>query len=281
MYVSSYPRALAWLPAVALMLASFAGSAQAVEFDERVKAPRVKGNSEIKTQAEAYTASFAKLTTASPMQMVSSRVLAQDHLELKWQLQRAMEDQRVMEDLSALGLEKDSNGYRIDLNAFPQWNPPFEFLAVLMPSLYMDNLGPQLIARGFRDKDVAALRSYMETHDLEAATSEHTLPLAISFSKIVKKYDKIKRPVGKDQVLAFIYQRSKIEVEAQRAWSEGLLRALDDQRARILLSYFAEMESVSHWAPDNVEAGVAGQLALMRLPDYEQRVRAEAAGVTP
>jgi hypothetical protein len=281
MHVSSYPRATAWLPAVSLLLASFAGGAQAVEFDERVKAPMVKGGAEIKTQAEAYTASFARLSTASPMQMVSSRALAQDHFELKWQLQRAMEGQGAMEDLSALGLEKDSNGYRIDLNAFPQWNPPFEFLAVLMPSIYMDDLGPLLIARGFRDNDVAALRSYMETHDLDAATSVHTVPLAISFSKIVKKYDKIKRPVGKDQVLAFIYQRTRIEVEARRAWSEGLLRTLDDQRARILLSYFAELKSVSHWSPDNVEAGVAGQLALMRLPDYEQRVRAEAAGVTP
>lgn len=281
MHVSSYPRAMAWLPAVTLMLASFAGGAQAVEFDERVKAPMVKGGAEIKTQAETYAASFTKLSTASPMQLVSSKLLAQDHFELKWQLQRAMEDQRPVEDLSALGLEKNGSGYRIDLNAFPQWNPPFEFLAVLMPSLDMENLGPLLVARGFRDSDVAALRTYMETHDLKAATSVQTVPLAISFSKVVKKYDKIKRPVGKDQVLAFIYQRSKIEAEAQRAWSEGLLRTIDDQRARILLSYFAEMESVSHWSPDNVEAGVAGQLALMRLPDYEQRVRAEAAGVTP
>lgn len=277
MHVSSYPRVLAWL----LMLASFAGGARAVEFDEKVLAPMVRGGAEIKAQAETYSASFARLSAASPMQMVSSKALAQEHLELKWQLQRAMDDQRPLEDLSALGLEKNGSGYHIDLNAFPQWNPPFEFLAVLMPSLDMDNLRPLLVARGFRDSDVAAVRNYLETHNLEAATAVRTVPLAISFSKVVKKYDKIKRPVGKDQVLAFIYQRSKIEVEAQRAWSEGLLRTLDDQRVRILLSYFAEMKSVSHWSPDNVEAGVAGQLALMRLPDYEQRVRAEAAGVTP
>jgi len=277
MHVSSYPRATAWL----LMLAGFASGAQAVEFDERVQAPMARGAAELKTQAENYTASFASLSAASPMQAVSSKVLAQEHFELKWQLQRTIDAQRPMEELSALGLEKVSNGYRIDLNAFPQWNPPFEFLAVLMPSLSLDDLGPLLIARGFRDSDVAALRSYMETHDLDAAISAQTVPLAISFSKIVKKYDKIKRPVGTDQVLAFIYQRSRIEAEAQRAWSEGLLRTLDDQRVRILLSYFAEMESVRHWSPDNVEAGVAGQLALMRLPDYEQRVRAEASGVTP
>ena len=91
MHVSSYPRAVAWLPVVTLMLASFAGSAQAVEFDEKVKAPMVKGGAEINTQAETYTASFTKLSTASPMQLVSSKLLAQDYFELKWQLQRAMD----------------------------------------------------------------------------------------------------------------------------------------------------------------------------------------------
>ena len=277
MHVSSYPRAFAWL----LMLAGFAASAQAVEFDEKVKAPMVKRGADVKSQAESYSASYARLAGASPLAMVSSKAFAQQHFELKWQLQRALEDEGPREDLSVLGLVKDGSGYRIDLNEFPQWNPPFEILAVLLPSLDMDNLGPVLVARGFRESDIAALRNYMETHDLEAATYVQTVPLAISFSKVVKKYDKIKRPVGKDQVFAFIYQRTRIEVEAQRAWSEGLLHTLDDQRARILLSYFAEMKSFSHWSPDNVEAGVAGQLALMRLPDYEQRVRAEAAGATP
>ena len=39
MHVPSYPRIVAWL----LMLASFAGVAQAVEFDEKIKAPHGQG----------------------------------------------------------------------------------------------------------------------------------------------------------------------------------------------------------------------------------------------
>jgi hypothetical protein len=50
---------------------------------------------------------------------------------------------------------------------------------------------------------------------------------------------------------------------------------------RVLHSYFAEMQSKGYWAPSDAEAGVASLLAVMRLPDYEQRAAAEAKGATP
>jgi len=277
MHVSSYPRVIAWL----LMLAGFAAGAQAVEFDEKVKAPMVRGGAEIKAQAESYSASYARMSAASPVEMVSSKVLALDLFELKWQIERALEDKRPLEDLSAVGLVKYENGFRIDYKTFPQWNPFSKVLTDLVPTMQMDAVGPQLIARGFRESDIAALRSYVETHDLKAATSAKTLPLAIGFSKAVKKYDKIKRPAGKDLVFSFLYQRDKAIVEVNHAWSEGLVSALDDQRVRILHSYFSEMLSTGYFFPDDADAGVANLLAIMRLPDYEQRATAEAKGVTP
>jgi len=277
MHVPSYPRIVAWL----LMLASFAGLAQAVEFDEKIKAPMARGGAELKTQAESYSASFARLRTGSPAEMVANKALSQERFDVEWQLTRALEDKRPLEDLSALGLEKYENGFRIDYNAFPQWQPFPEKLASLMPTMSMDIAGPQLLARGFRENDLAALRSYLETHDLKAETSARTLPMAISFSKAVKKYDKVKRPVGKDIAFSFLYQRSKAETEVRRAWAEGLIRVLDDQRVRALHSYFSEIQSTGYWSPDDAEVGVANLLAVMRLPDYEQRATAEAAGVTP
>jgi len=277
MHVSSYPRVFAWL----LMLAGFTGHAQAVEFDEKVKAPMARTGVELKTQAESYSASFARLRDASPVEMVSSKALTQEHFELEWQLERALEDKRQLEDLSAVGLVKHENGFRIDYAAFPQWNPFSDVLTDLLPTMPMDIAGPQLIARGFRESDIAALRSYLETHNLKSAVSAKTLPLAVGFSKLVKKYDKIKRPPGKDLVFSFLYQRGKVEAEVQRDWSEGLIRTLDDQRARVLHSYFMEMQSTGYWLPDDVEAGVTSLLAVMRLPDYEQRARNEAEGVTP
>lgn len=281
MRVPSYPRVLAWLPMMMLMLAGFAGRAQAVEFDEKIKAPMARGGAELKMQAESYSASFARLEGASPLEMVTNKALTAERFDLEWKLNRAMEDKRPMEELSALGLVKYENGFRIDYDAFPQWQPFPEKLAILMPSMSMTDVGPLLVSRGFRDSDVAALRNYLETHDLKKESAARTLPIAISFSKVVKKYDKIRRPVGKDVVLSYIYQRNKVEEEARRAWAEGLIRTLDDQRVRVLQSYLSELQGSGYWLPDDVETGVAGLLAAMRLPDYEQRATAEAAGVAP
>jgi hypothetical protein len=281
MHVSSYPRVAAWLPMMTLMLASFAGGAHAVEFDEKIKAPLARGGAALKTQAESYSETFARLRAASPLEIATNKALTVDRFDVEWQLKRALEDKRPMEDLSALGLVKLEDGFRIDYNAFPQWQPFPEMLAALMPTMSMDTEGPQLAARGFRDSDIAALRNYVETHDLKAATSARTLPIAISFSKVVKKSDKIKRPVDKGLVFSFLYQSGKAEAEVRRAWSEGLIRILDDQRVRALQSYFSEMQGIGFWSPDDAETGVANLLAAMRLPDYEQRATAEAAGVAP
>jgi hypothetical protein len=268
-------------------LASIAGVAQAVEFDEKLKAPMVKGGVELKSMAESYSASFARLSDASPAELVTNKALFLDHFDLEWQIKRAMEDKRPMEDLSALGLVKDATGaFRIDFNAFPQWQPFSETLASMMPALSLDTAGPLFINRGFRESDVAAIRKYIETHDIQAAASARTLPIAVSFSKVVKKYDKIKRPVGKDLVFAYIYQRDKADADARREWSKGLLELLDDQRVRVLHSYFAEMKSTGVWSASDTEAGVAGLLAQLRLPDFEQRAiaesrRTDARGATP
>ena len=268
-----------------LCFASIVGVAQATEFitgfDEKLKAPMAMGATELKSRAQSYSASFARLRELSPTEMVTNKALFLEHFDLVWQINRALEDGRPMEDLSALGLVMHENGYRIDYNAFPQWQPFPETLSSLVPTLNMAAAGPLLINRGFRESDVAALRSFIETHDLKTATSARTLPMAISFSKVVKKYDKIKRPVGKDLVFSFLYQRGKVEAEARRAWSEDLVHTLDDQRVRVLHSYFTEMQGIGYWSPSDTESGVANLLTVMRLPDYEQRATAEARGVTP
>jgi hypothetical protein len=264
-----------------LILAGFAGGAQAVEFDEKVKAPMVRNGVELKTQAEGYSASYARLSNASPVEMVSSKALTQEFFEVKWQFERAIDAQRPLEDLSAVGLEKYENGLRIDFSKFPQWNPFTEVLTDLVPATSAEIYGPPLVARGFRDSDITAMRNYVESHNLKSMMSAKTLPLAISFSKVVKKYDKIKRPAGNDLVFAFLHQRGEIEAQVKREWAEGLIRALDEQRVRILHSYFMEMQTTGYWLPDDADAGVANMLAVMRLPDYEQRATAAAKGVAP
>ena len=265
-----------------VLLAAFAGSAQAVDFDETLKAPQAKGAPEIKKMAENYSATFARLEAASPAESVTNRSLFMEYFDLKWQLERAIDERRLLEDLSATGFVKQDDGsFRIDLGANPQWDPFVVKLASFLPNMNIDSAAPLLINRGFRESDVAALKKYVADHDLKAALAEKTLPIAVGFSKVVKKFDKLKKPVGNGLVFSFIYQREKAAALAKQRWAEGLLGALDAQRVRVLHSYFSEMKGSAMWAPSDVATGVAGILAQMRLPDYEQRAIAEAKGVAP
>jgi hypothetical protein len=268
--------------ALMALLANLAGAAQAVDFDEKLKAPQVKGAPEIKAMAESYSATLARLATASPTEMVTNTGLFLQRFELKWLFARAVDDRLPLDDLSAIGLVKrEDGGIEIDLNAFPQWSSFTDTLVAMMPTMNYDLAGPLLINRGFRESDIAAIKTYLATHDPRAAAAAKTLPIAISFSRVIKKYDRLKLAVSKDLVYSFIYQREKAEALAQREWAAGLLRGLDPQRVRVLHSFFDEMTRVSVWGPSDTEAGIEGVLALMRLPDYEQRAIAEAKGVAP
>src|SRR6185436_20281772 len=122
MQVTSYqcrierPRRGAVAAGLLLCLASIAGMAQAVEFDEKLKAPMAMGATEIKSRAQSYSAGFARLRELSPAEQVTNKALFLEHFDLVWQINRALEDGRPMEDLSALGLVMHENGYRIDYN---------------------------------------------------------------------------------------------------------------------------------------------------------------------
>ena len=97
-----------------LCFANIVGMAQAVEFDEKQKAPMAMGAAELKSRAQSYSASFARLRELSPAEMVTSKAVFLEHFDLVWQINRALEDKRPLEDLSALGLVKHEGGLRID-----------------------------------------------------------------------------------------------------------------------------------------------------------------------
>jgi hypothetical protein len=262
-------------------LSALAGAAQAVEFDEKLKAPQAKSAAEIRNLAENYSATFVRLEAASPEELVTSKTLFLDHFDLRWQVQMALDEKQPLGDLSGTGLEKSDGNIRINFVEHPQWDPLPRKMALMLPGMNLENLGPLLVNRGFRESDVTALGAYLATHDPKVAGYSKTLPIAISFSRLVKKMDKLKVPISKRLVLSYIYQRNKAEDLAQFEWAQGLLAVLDAQRGRVLLSYLSELRGVGVWGPDDVDAGIAGLLTLMRLPDYEQRATAEAKGIAP
>jgi hypothetical protein len=268
--------------ALMLMLASFAGVAHAVEFDEKVKAPMVKEPATLRTQAQSYVAKFNAQRATSPQEVVRSRALAAERFDLSWQIQQAIDVGNPLGDLTAVGIEARKDGsYHIDYNENPQWQRPEAPFMALLSNVDWQGLTAQLVSRGFRESDVVKLNDYMSAHDLVKDSSRDSLPITLSFSKIVKKYDKIKRPVDDATVLSYIYQREKLNAEKGRVWAEGLLDSLDAQSTRILLAYIDEFQSTGVWAPSDRRAGIDELLRTMRLPNFDQLATAEVTGGAP
>ena len=289
MHVSSNPdgsrsaaRRMPFAAAVVALFASVAGVAHAVEFDEKLKAPRVLDGATFRSQAQSFSARFTAVQAADPQAAVIERGLFAERFQATWQMQDAIDAHRPLGDLSSLGfMSREDGGYDIDYNAFPQWQRLDELFATMLPQFPWESIGAVLVSRGFRPSDVEILKDYIATHDARKASLRDSLPLAVSFSKLVKKYDKIKRPVPDALVLSYLYQRARLEAESTRAWTEGLLTTLDAQRGRILVAFFSEMETKGILAPSDQQGGIAEQLRILRLPNFEQLVTAEVNGGTP
>ena len=278
------PRAprLPFAAAVIAMFAGVAGIAHAVEFDEKVKAPMASDVATLRSRAQAYSDRDAQARVAGLDALVRNRQLAQERFDVSWQLQRAIDDKRPIGDLSGQGIVDRGDGtWSVDLSAYPQWGDPAAHLAGMLSALNPDLLGAELARRGMKPEDQAKLRDYVAAHTEKATTDAAALPIAISFSRIVKKYDKLKRPVPDSLVLSYIYQRERATTEARRVWAESLLDTIGPGAARILESYFDEMQESGIWGPSDTRAGIDGLLANLRLPDFEQKATAEAKGVTP
>lgn len=266
--------------AVVAMFATVAGIAQAVEFDEKLKAPQAKDAVELKSRAQTYSARAVQARGAGAAAVIRDRSLSFERFDVEWDLQRSIDFKRPLGDLSGEGIVDRGDGtYGVDLGAYPQWNDPADQLAGMLPALSPAALGAELTRRGMSVDDLAKLRDYLSAHDVKAATHAAALPIAVSFSRVVRKYDKIKRPVPDALVFSYIYQRERATTEARRAWAEGLVDSLTPDAVRVLESYFDEMKSTAIWGPSDPRAGIDGLLANLRLPDFEQK--AEAQAVTP
>jgi hypothetical protein len=263
------------------MLASN-GATSAAAFDEAVKAPAMRTTSELRAQVEPFAAKYRAVRGTHPEQLVRDPALTRQKFDLKWQLLRAVEAGRPVENSESLGLISQGDGsYRIDLDAYPEWSDYHETIAGMLSRANLDATGPALIARGFRAEDLVTLKEYVASHDPAVQARSAVVPITLDFARVVRKFDKLKRPVPAALIDSFYYQRARAASESDRRWVEGLLQKLDDQRVRVLLSTFLEIKPVGIWAPSDLEAGSAALLAEMRKPDFEARVSAEAKGVAP
>ena len=146
-------------------------------------------------------------------------------------------------------------------SAHPEWDDLDQTIAALLSADEPGQCGA--VARQPADFDPRTSRSSSVSMSAStirsAASAAATLPLALGFSRTVRKFDKLKRPVRTALVQSFcVSARAGGERGQSRCGSTGLLKALDAQRGRILLSSFLELE-VDHvtGVPKTSVAGIA------------------------
>jgi hypothetical protein len=270
---------LPFAAAVVAMFASVVGVANAAEFDEKVKAPQARNPDQVKLTARAMSQEFSDTSLDARAAVIRDAAKSRRRFDAQWAVIHAVETRAPLGDLSEFGIVTSQNGeVRIDLKRYPQWGDPEGSMVRMLTHLQLDALADQWINRGMTEADVAVIRNYVATHDAEAMARQAGLPVTLGFGRVVRKYDKIKRTVPNDLVFDYFYQQSAASAEANRAWLAGLLNILEPHAARILLSYFGELESTAIWAPSDMNAAAFEMLTKIRQPDFERRAAAEVLG---
>ncbi len=273
-----------WRPmlaaAMAVTFVVLAGVAQAVEFDEKVKAPSMKDAGELRSHAQSVSGRLKQYESADPQELMNDAALVREQYDLGWKLQRAIDEHRPLNEASDVGLEVQPDGsVQVDINAHPQWLRYDDRLSQLVPGWNMEIVGPELMARGFRSADLDILANYVKTHDVRALAAQRLLPIGLGFNKLVTRNDRLRRPIDDGLVLSYVYQQGRERAEASRQWAAGLFAALDAQRRRILLNYVSELRTTGSWTATEPSA-IADTLATVRRADFAAGAASQAEGVT-
>lgn len=231
---------------ITVLLAVFAvGSTQAAPFDEKLKPPRAATSQALRTKLEAHFATFErKQQDPDPAAFIRDGQAYRQWSDLYFSVQLALDERTPLKDLATFGLvAKPDGSYAVDLRAFPQWDPLDSRLHRLTNPEILESYVPALQARGFRDEDLNALRSYVATHDPQLALHTEGRQLVDTFAKRLQTQRKSGQRPNLQEVLAYRYQKSSLRAEAERRWAVGLMDVLDRQRQRILVSFLDEFQS--------------------------------------
>lgn len=230
----------------AVSLAMFLAIAvQAAPFDEKSKAPRAATSQALRTKFESHFQTFQrKQQDADPAAFIRDRQAYKQWSDLYFAVKLALDERVPLQDLSAFGLAAQADGaYVVDLRKFPQWEPLDTRLYLLTNPEVFESYEPALKARGFRDEDIRALRTYLATHDPRLRIHSEGRQLVDTFAKRLQGRRQAGQPLNLEEVLAYRYQKASLKAEIERQWAVELLDALDPQRQRILASFFDEFDS--------------------------------------
>lgn len=231
---------------IILILATFllGMAAHSAPFDPRIKGPSSETPKQLKARLRAHFNAFERKSTEEaehPGAFIRDRIVHKQWVDLRYSVERAMDERRSLADLAEFGLIAQPNGqYKVDLKVYPQWSPLNERLHVLSNASVLESYVPAFRARGFRDADIDALRRYVATHDRDQAMYAQGQDLIHSFARRLQKRAAAVSEVDLEEMRAYRYQRNSIRDEVSRQWAVGLLDTFDKQRQRILASFFDE-----------------------------------------
>jgi hypothetical protein len=265
--------------AIALAIA-----AQAAPFDEESQAPRAATSQALRAKFEAHFQAFQrKRQDADPAAFIRDRQAHKQWSDLYFAVKLALDERVRLEDLSEFGLVAQANGsYVVDLRKFPQWEPLDRRLYPLTDPAILESYEPALRARGFRDSDIAALRTYLATHDSRLGIHAEGRELVDTFAKRLQGRRQAGQQLSLEEALAFRYQKATLKAEIERQWAVALLDALDPQRQRILAAFlFDEFESSLTLGTPTAPLGETLEQEVQPLVsgDYVQMLATEEAEI--
>ena len=263
--------------------------APAAPFDENLKAPRAATSQALRTKLKAHFAAFErKGQQQDPAAFIRDRAIHEQWSDLYFAVKLALDEGTPLADLAAFGLLAQPDGaYLVDLRKFPQWEPLDSRLYVLRNPEVFESYVPALLARGFRDEDIKALRTYLASHDARLAMHAAGRQLVDTFAERVVRQQRAGQRANVQEMLAYRYQKARIKAEAKRQWAVELLDALDPQRQRILASFMQEefeseltfaapREALGRTLEQEMQPIVSGDYVKM-LNAEEAQIRQEAA----
>jgi hypothetical protein len=257
-----------------LHINAFAGTAPAAKFDEKIKAPEAPGSAELAVVIRDYFATFARVNADSPAGIARDKAAYQKYFEAQWSLQRAIDTRQPLADLSEFGLTPNHDGsYSVDPVQYPQWSPLPAQLDELREPQVVDLHAQELVARGFREEDVEALRAYVEKSPSRARASSQELDLADGFNARVKALMAARQKISTSLLLAYMYQANRLRYEQERRWAVGLLDSLDPQRQRILETYLLERAGRITITPDDIDGQLKFAIDSIASGEFERNSR--------
>lgn len=257
---------------LALLLAGV-GVAHAVEFDEKIKAPRALSNADLKAKMESVAAKVTGANAIPPLEALRNASFARERFDARWMLGQMVDARVPMPELESLGFSADGNGaYTIDTREHPEWRPLEERIQLLAAPGVLAGMEPDLVSRGLHAEDFAKIRGFATAQNLDQQRAQSKLAVMISAGKLAKKLNKLGR-LEDSFFVSLAYQRARDLAEVERRWAAGLLDSLPVQAQRVVASYLAEGPSHTSFVPEPTADAYRQERELLLRPDFERLVR--------